>query len=139
MIKVLLVASEQRVRERLRLALERLESGDPADEVQFVEASDGNDAMVLAEAQRPDLTVVEVGATPYGAFGVTRDLKASPETACPVIVVLERPQDDWLARWSGADALVNRPVDPFALAQVAGRLVEERRGTVPALEEEAAS
>ncbi len=137
MIKVLLVASEQRVRERLRLALERLEA--TGDDVQFVEASDGNDAMVLAEAQRPDLAVVEVGATPYGAFGITRDLKALPETACPVIVVLERPQDDWLARWSGADALVNRPVDPFALAQVAGRLVEERRGTVPALEEEAAS
>lgn len=139
MIKVLLVASDERVRERLRLALERLESGDPADEVRFLEASDGNDALVIAEAQRPDLTVVEVGATPYGAFGLTRDLKSSPETACPVIVVLERPQDDWLARWSGADAMVNRPVDPFALAQVARRLVEERRGVAPELEQEAAS
>jgi CheY-like chemotaxis protein len=138
-IKVLLVASDQRVRERLRLTLERLESGDPADQVRFLEAADGNDALVIADAQRPDLAVVEVGATPYGAFGITRDLKGSPAIACPVIVVLERPQDDWLARWSGADAMVNRPVDPFALAQVARRLVEERRGVVPALEEEAAS
>lgn len=130
MIKVLLVASDERARERLRLALERLEV--TGEEVRFLEAGDGNDAMVLVETQRPDLVVVEVGVTPYGAFGVARDVKASPETSCPVIVVLERPQDDWLARWSGADALVNRPVDPFALAQVARRLVEERRVAAPA-------
>jgi DNA-binding response OmpR family regulator len=69
--------------------------------------------------------VADVAVSPYGGFGLTRDLKANPEIACPVILVLERLQDEWLGRWSGADALVNRPVDPFALAQVAGRLLEE--------------
>ena len=132
MIKVLLVASDQRVRERLRLALERLEV--TGEEVDFLEVAEGNSAVAVAEARHPDLAVVEVGVTPYGAFGITRDIKASPETTCPVVVVLERPQDDWLARWSGADALVNRPIDPFALAEVARRLVEEHRG-VPAMEE----
>ena len=133
MIKVLLVASDPRVRERLRLALERLEL--TGEEVEFIEVSDGNAAVALAEARHPDLVVVEVGVTPYGAFGITRDIKASPETNCPVIIVLERPQDEWLARWAGADALVNRPIDPFALAQVARRLVEEHRGVAPAMEE----
>jgi DNA-binding response OmpR family regulator len=132
-IKVLLVASDPRVRERLRLALERLEL--TGEEVEFIEVSDGNAAVALAEARHPDLVVVEVGVTPYGAFGITRDIKASPETNCPVIIVLERPQDEWLARWAGADALVNRPIDPFALAQVARRLVEEHRGVAPAMEE----
>jgi DNA-binding response OmpR family regulator len=136
-IKVLLVASDRRVRERLRLALERLEV--TGEEVDFLEVAEGNSAVAVAEARHPDLAVVEVGVTPYGAFGITRDIKASPETTCPVVVVLERPQDDWLARWSGADAMVNRPVDPFALAQVARRLVEERRGVAPRLEQEAAS
>jgi DNA-binding response OmpR family regulator len=131
-IKVLLVTSGQPARERLRLALERLEVTGEA--VEFLETGDGNDAVVLAETQRPDLLVVEVGVTPYGAFGIARDVKASPRTACPVIIVVERPQDEWLARWSGADAMVSRPVDPFALAQVAGRLVEERRGVAPARE-----
>jgi DNA-binding response OmpR family regulator len=131
-IKVLLVASDQRVRERLRLALERLEV--TGEEVDFLEVAEGNSAVAVAEARHPDLAVVEVGVTPYGAFGITRDIKASPETTCPVVVVLERPQDEWLARWSGADALVNRPIDPFALAEVARRLVEEHRG-VPAMEE----
>jgi DNA-binding response OmpR family regulator len=122
--KILLVAAEPGSRERLRLALERLEAA--GDEIEFLEADDGNVALAAAEREHPDLVVVEVGVTPYGAFGLTRDLKALPEVACPVIVVLERDQDEWLGRWSGADALVYRPVDPFALAQVAGRLLAER-------------
>jgi CheY-like chemotaxis protein len=123
-ITILLVADDPPVRERLRLALERLEAA--GEEVRFLEAANGNDALVTAETDRPDLAVVEVGVTPYGGFGVTRDLKADPARSCPVILLLERPQDEWLGRWCGADALVGRPVDPFALARAAGRLVAER-------------
>jgi DNA-binding response OmpR family regulator len=122
--KILLVAAEPGSRERLRLALERLEAA--GDEIEFLQADDGNVALAAAELEHPDLVVAEVGVTPYGAFGLTRDLKALPKVACPVIVLLERDQDEWLGRWSGADALVYRPVDPFALAQVAGRLLAER-------------
>jgi DNA-binding response OmpR family regulator len=126
LIKILLVADDPAFGERLRLALERLEV--TGEEVTFLEAPDGNDALVVAEARRPDLVVVDVGVTPYGGFGLTRDLKADPDLSCPVIVVLERVQDEWLGRWCGADALVNQPVDPFALAQVAGKLLEEDPG-----------
>ena len=126
MIQILLVADDPGFRDRLGLALERLELS--GEEVTFLEAANGNDALVLAEAHQPDLVVADVSVTPYGGLGLTRDLKANPETACPVILVLDRLQDEWLARWSGADALVNRPGDPFALAQVASRLLEEDHG-----------
>jgi CheY-like chemotaxis protein len=119
--QILLVADDPGFRDRLRLALERLEL--TGEEVSFLEAV--NDALVLAESQLPDLVVADVSVTPYGGFGLTRDLKANPDTACPVILILDRFQDEWLGRWSGADALVNRPVDPFALAQVASRLLAE--------------
>jgi DNA-binding response OmpR family regulator len=123
--KILLVAAEPGHRERLRLALERLEADE--GEVEFLEAENGDGAFVTAERDHPDLVVVEVGVTPYGAFGLTRDLKAVPELACPVIIVLERLQDEWLGRWAGADALVHQPIDPFALAQVAAHLLQEDR------------
>jgi CheY-like chemotaxis protein len=123
LIKILLVADDPGFRERLGLALERLELS--GEEVSFLEATNGNDALVLAEAHAPDLVVADLSVTPYGGFGLTRDLKANPETASPVILILDRFQDEWLGRWSGADALVNRPVDPFALAQVASQLLQE--------------
>jgi CheY-like chemotaxis protein len=125
-IQILLVADDPGFRDRLALALERLELS--GEEVSFLEAADGNDALVLAEAHEPDLVVADVSVSPYGGFGLTRDLKANPELSCPVILVLDRFQDEWLGRWSGADALVNRPVDPFALAQVASRLLQEEEG-----------
>jgi CheY-like chemotaxis protein len=125
-IQILLVADDPGFRDRLALALERLELS--GEEVAFLEAANGNDALVLAEAHEPDLVVADVSVSPYGGFGLTRDLKANPEISCPVILVLERLQDEWLGRWSGADALVNRPVDPFALAQVASRLLQEEEG-----------
>lgn len=123
MIKILLVADDPGFRDRLGLALERLEL--TGEEVSFLEAANGNDALVLAESEFPDLVVTDVSVSSYGGLGLTRDLKANPETACPVILILDRFQDEWLGRWSGADALVNQPVDPFALAQVATRLLEE--------------
>jgi CheY-like chemotaxis protein len=125
-IQILLVADDPGFRDRLSLALERLELS--GEEVSFLEAANGNDALVLAEHHHPDLVVADLAVSPYGGFGLTRDLKARPETACPVILVLDRFQDEWLGRWSGADALVNRPVDPFALAEVASRLLEEEQG-----------
>ena len=133
MIQILLVADDPGFRERLGLALERLELS--GEEVSFLEAANGNDALVIAEARQPDLVVADVSVTPYGGFGLTRDLKARPETACPVILILDRFQDEWLGRWSGADALVNRPVDPFALAQVASQLLEEEEQGEATLEE----
>jgi CheY-like chemotaxis protein len=125
-IQILLVADDPGFRDRLALALERLELS--GEEVSFLEAANGNDALVLAEAHEPDLVVADVSVSPYGGFGLTRDLKATPDIACPVILILDRIQDEWLGRWSGADALVNRPVDPFALAQVASRLLQEEEG-----------
>jgi CheY-like chemotaxis protein len=125
-IQILLVADDPGFCDRLALALERLELS--GEEVSFLEAANGNDALVLAEARKPDLVVADVSVSPYGGFGLTRDLKANPEISCPVILVLDRLQDEWLGRWSGADALVNRPVDPFALAQVASRLLQEEEG-----------
>jgi CheY-like chemotaxis protein len=124
--QILLVADDPGFRDRLALALERLELS--GEEVSFLEAANGNDALVLAEGHQPDLVVADVSVSPYGGFGLTRDLKANPELSCPVILVLDRFQDEWLGRWSGADALVNRPVDPFALAQVASRLLQEEEG-----------
>jgi len=115
-IQILLVADDPGFRDRLSLALERPEV--TGEEVSFLGAANGNDALVVAD----------VSVTPYGGFGLTRDLKANPDTDCPVILILDRFQDEWLGRWSGADALVNRPVDPFALAQVASRLLEEEQG-----------
>jgi DNA-binding response OmpR family regulator len=43
-----------------------------------------------------------------------------------VVVVLARREDEWLAKWSGADAWFVKPVDPFALVDTVISLLERR-------------
>ena len=78
------------------------------------EASDGLEALDVARAGGIDVVIAEEIVVPYGAFGLTRDLKilADPPR---VVVLLERAQDTWLARWSGADVWLLQPVDPVGL------------------------
>ena len=58
-------------------------------------------------------------------------IEAEPNLG-PIVILLERRQDEWLARWSGADAWFVKPVDPFELADRLVRLIGERR-TGPAV------
>jgi DNA-binding response OmpR family regulator len=89
--------------------------GEP---LQFVEAADGEQARALAWRVRPDVVVADEIASRMGAFALARDLRGSNEPyRGAFVILLERRQDSWLARWSGADAWFVRPVDPFELAE----------------------
>ena len=101
-------------------------------DVRFVEASDGIAGMKIAWRDLPDVVVVDEIASRAGAFAVARDLKGSlPPFPGRVVILLDRRQDAWLARWSGADAWFTKPVNPFDLADtVAGFLAESEKEAV---------
>jgi DNA-binding response OmpR family regulator len=91
------------------------------------EAVDGREGLRVAWRELPDLVVADEIASGAGAFAVARDLKGAAEPfPGAVILILARAQDEWLARWSGADAWLTKPVDPFALADAAGGLVDRK-------------
>lgn len=113
MPKVLIASEDPRSRAWVRMALGPGWSA--------AEASTGLEARRMVEREAPDLVITDETMESYGAFGLARDVKT---TASPpaIIVLLERAQDDWLARWSGADRWLVRPIDPFELAAVAREL-----------------
>jgi DNA-binding response OmpR family regulator len=84
--------------------------------------------------ERPDAVVADEIASRAGAFALAKALRGDADPYRGVIVILlERRQDEWLARWSGADAWFVRPVDPF---DVADRLLELLGATEPPTERE---
>lgn len=126
-MRALVISADADVRHQLRIALESAErrTGEPWE---YLEAPDGILGIRLAWRAMPDLVVADEIASGAGAFAVVRDLKGAMEPfPGAVIVVLARAQDRWLAEWSGADAWIGRPIDPFALADTAVDLVERRR------------
>ena len=83
----------------------------------YIDAANGLEALRLAQREHePDVVIADETTEPYGAFGLARELKTLPRPP-KVVVLLERAQDTWLAKWSGADRWLLRPVDPFELAE----------------------
>ncbi|HET7236873.1 MAG TPA: hypothetical protein VFK59_10630 [Actinomycetota bacterium] len=120
-MRVLLVSPDAVVRDLMRVAVGSLERrlGEP---LSFLDASDGERGATIALRERPDAVVADEIASRAGAFSLAHDVRgASDPYVGPIVILLERRQDAWLARWSGADAWFVKPVDPFELAD---RLVE---------------
>jgi DNA-binding NarL/FixJ family response regulator len=89
-------------------------------DVEFLESADGVSGIARAwRDPRPDVVVADEIASRAGAFALAKDLTgAVPPFDGRIVILLERPQDRWLARWSGADAWFTKPVNPFELADV---------------------
>jgi DNA-binding response OmpR family regulator len=120
-VRVLLVSPDTNARDLMRVAVGSLERrlGEP---VSFLDAPDGELGARVGLRERPDAVVADEIASRAGAFSMAKDLRGAPNPYLgPIVIILERKHDAWLARWSGADAWFVRPVDPFALAD---RLVE---------------
>ena len=75
---------------------------------------------------RADLFILDGEATPEGGLGVARQLKDEVFNCPPSIVLIARQSDAWLAAWSRAEASLQHPVDPFALAKTATELLRAR-------------
>jgi DNA-binding response OmpR family regulator len=132
-MNVLLVSPDVESRETMRLVVRSIERrvGSP---LRFLEAADGDVGARIALRERPDAVLADEIASRAGAFALAKALRGDADPYRGVIVILlERRQDEWLARWSGADAWFVRPVDPF---DVADRLIELLGASEPSSERE---
>ncbi|MCV7156217.1 hypothetical protein [Mycolicibacterium brisbanense] len=73
-----------------------------------------------------DVAILDAEAAPLGGMGLAKQLK-DELLHCPSLVVLiARPVDAWLARWSRADAVVPRVFDPVVLRDTTMALMHGR-------------
>lgn len=73
-----------------------------------------------------DLAILDGEAAPAGGMGICRQLKDEIYMCPPVLVLIGRAQDAWLATWSRAESVVPRPIDPVVLAEAAAGLLRQR-------------
>ena len=85
---------------------------------EVIEAVTGEDAVTLAEAQRPDLILMDIQLPGIDGYEATRRIKANAALrAVPVIAVTSYALsgDETKAVAAGADAYVSKPFSPRAL------------------------
>ncbi|WP_369242934.1 hypothetical protein AB5J56_32415 [Streptomyces sp. R21] len=122
---VLVYSDDSNTREQVRLATGRRPASD-VPQVEFIECA--TPAAVIKELDRGgiDVCVLDGEAVPMGGMGVCRQIKDEIFNCPPVLVLIGRPQDAWLATWSRADAAVTLPVDPVEFAASLAALLRRR-------------
>ncbi len=123
---VLLVSPDPASRELMALTVRSIERRI-GQELRFRAARNGDLGTKAALRDRPDIIIADEIASRAGAFALTKTLRddADPYTGI-VVILLERRHDQWLAKWSGADAWFVKPVDPFEIADKLLELVTEK-------------
>jgi two-component system cell cycle response regulator DivK len=84
----------------------------------MIEAGNGEDAVRIATAERPDLILMDIQLPTMDGYEATRRIKADPALkAIPVIVVTSYALggDEEKARAAGCDDYVSKPYSPRAL------------------------
>jgi DNA-binding response OmpR family regulator len=124
-LKVMVYSDNTDTRQQIMLALGRRPSRE-LPVVEYVEVATEPMVIRTADAGGLDLLILDGEAAPAGGMGVCRQLKDELYAGPPILVVVGREQDAWLATWSRADAVVSQPLNPLALAETVTDLLRPR-------------
>ncbi|WP_328298249.1 hypothetical protein OG389_10775 [Streptomyces sp. NBC_00435] len=123
--RVLVYSDDSGTREQVRLAAGRRPAAD-LPPVEFLECATLPAVLKELDAGGIDVCVLDGEAVPAGGMGVCRQIKDEIFQCPPVLLLMGRPQDAWLATWSRADAAVTLPVDPVDFAEALAGLLRVR-------------
>ncbi|GAA2225982.1 MULTISPECIES: response regulator [Kitasatospora] len=124
-LTVLVYSDDRNTREQVTLALGRRPAAD-LPELRYLECATVPAVLRALERGGIDLCILDGEAVPAGGLGVARQIKDEIYGCPPVLALIGRPQDSWLAAWSRADAAISQPVDPVALAKAVAALLRAR-------------
>ncbi|MFF2526771.1 DNA-binding transcriptional response regulator [Streptomyces liangshanensis] len=123
---VLVYSDDANTREQVRLAAGRRPAAD-VPPIRFLECATLPAVVAALDKGGIDVCVLDGEAAPSGGMGVCRQIKDEIFNCPPVLLLIGRPQDAWLATWSRADAAVTLPVEPVGFADTLAALLRTRQ------------
>ncbi|MFG2086281.1 MULTISPECIES: hypothetical protein [unclassified Spirillospora] len=124
-MKVLVYSDDANTRAQIRMAVgRRPAAGLP--KVEFIERATRPALIERLDEGDIDVLIVDGEAQPAGGLGVCRQAKDEVYDCPPVLAIIGRRDDGWLATWSRADAVVSLPLDPIAVANALAGLMRKR-------------
>ncbi len=125
--KVMVYSSDRTTRSDIRAALGKRLAAD-LPEIELFDVATQAAAERAVDANDFALLVLDGEATPLGGMGLAHQLKLEVANCPPVLLLVARQSDAWLAAWSEAEAVSAYPVDPIRLPAQAAELVRKRLG-----------
>jgi len=124
-LKVLVYSDDTNVRNQVMQALGKRPHPD-LPPLEYVEVATEPVCIEQMDTGTIDLAILDGEAVPAGGMGIAKQLKDEIFNCPPILVLIGRPQDAWLATWSRAEAAVPQPIDPIQLAEAVIRLLRPR-------------
>ena len=121
MTTILVADDEPAIVELVRFTLED-------DEMRVIAAGDGEAALALARAARPELVLLDVQMPRLDGIEVCRQLRRAPECAQTRVVMLTaagQAADRARGFAAGADEYLTKPFSPLALLTLVRALIPE--------------
>jgi DNA-binding response OmpR family regulator len=110
--RILLYSDDRNVRDAVRFAVGSSVMGR---EVRWMDTATHAAVVSAAEGQDFDLIILDGEAAKSGGMGICRQLKHELHACPPVLLIVGRRDDAWLATWSEADGAISHPIDPFEM------------------------
>lgn len=122
MLDVVVASDEEWVREEVRAVL----SG--RGDVEVHEVTTGDSVLPAVEEYEPELVVVDLQIGNMGGMAACMNLRLEESADridhVPVLMLLDRRPDVFLARRAGAEGWVVKPLDPIRLRKAVNALLE---------------
>lgn len=115
-LRILIYSDNAKTREQVMRALGKHLHPD-LPELNYVEVATGPMVIRTMDEGGIDLAILDGEATPTGGMGIAKQLKDELDKCPPIVVLTGRPDDEWLASWSRAEAAVPHPLDPIELGR----------------------
>lgn len=128
--RVVVYSDDAAVRDQMRTAVGRRPSQD-LGRIEWVECSTGKQVLAAVDGGGIDAVLLDGEAWPTGGMGLAKQMKDELADCPPVLVAIARRDDQWLATWSQADAVIAHPIDAPELASAVVELLHRREAGLP--------
>lgn len=125
-LQVLVYSHDAGTRSRVMSALGTRPHPD-LPELHYIEVATAPVVIEHMDAGGIGLAILDGEAAPAGGLGLAKQLRDELDTCPPILVLIGRADDRWLADWSRADAAVPHPIDPLRLREAVTVLLSADR------------
>ena len=129
-VTVLVYSNLAEVRAQIRSAVGRRPAPDTG-RIDWVECATNAQVVEQLDEGGIDVAILDGEAQPTGGMGLARQFKYEIDDCPPIVVLIARRQDGWLASWSLADAVINTPIEPVESAAVVAEQLRRRHTGIP--------
>jgi DNA-binding response OmpR family regulator len=129
-VTVVVYSNQPEVRAAVRLAVGRRPAPD-VPRIEWVECTTSAEVVEQIDQGEVDLVILDGEAQPTGGMGLARQFKYEIDDCPPIMVLIARKDDGWLASWSLADGVITQPLDPMAAAEAVAEQLRKRLSGVP--------